>query len=151
MRIESQDKNHRRRGGRGFTLVEALMTIVLLSVGLAAVMGAVNLGIRYSGEGTELTQAVFLAQEIRERTLNMDFVDVVNLNGATNSPPINSHGETIIGMSGWSQSVTTSYRSTNDPSVVLPSGTSDLVFVQVQVSHNGNTSLTTGWLVARKE
>jgi len=148
--MQRQDKNHRRGGGRGFTLVEALMTILLLSVGLAAVMGAVNLGIRYSGEGTELTQAVFLAQEIRERTLNMDFLDVVNLNGATNSPPINSHGETITGMSGWSQSITTSYRSTNDPSVVLP-GTSDLVFVQVQVSHNGNVSLTTGWLVARKE
>ncbi len=127
------------------------MTILLLGVGLAAVMGAVNLGIRYSGEGTELTQGVFLAQEIRERTLNMDFVDVVNLDGSSFSPPINSHGETIIGMSGWSQMVSTSYRSTNDPSVTLPSGVSDLVYVQVQVSQGGNLCLTTGWLVARKE
>lgn len=140
-----------RRETAGFTLVEALMTILLLGIGLAAVLGAVNLGIRTSGEGAELTQAIFLAQEIRERTLRMDFADVVALNGIVYSPPINSHGETIAGMSGWSQSIQTSYRSPNDPSVVLASGTSDLVYVQVQASRGGQTHLTTGWLVARKE
>jgi len=149
--MQRQDRNHRREGGRGFTLVEALMTILLLGVGLAAVLGAVNLGIRYSGEGTELTQAVFLAQEIRERTLNMDFLDVANLDGVTFSPPVNSHGETITGMSSWSQAVTTSYRSTNDPSITVSAGASNLIYVQVQVSHGGQVCLTTGWLVARKE
>lgn len=127
------------------------MTILLLGVGLAAVLGAVNLGIRHSGEGAKLTQAVFLAQEIRERTLGMDFLDVIGLDGVTYGPPINSHGESISGMSGWSQTISTSYRSENDPGAELASGTSDLVFVRVQVSYDGNPCLTTGWLVARKE
>ncbi|MBN1942021.1 MAG: prepilin-type N-terminal cleavage/methylation domain-containing protein [Phycisphaerae bacterium] len=146
-----QNQNRRKGNRRGFTLVEALMTILLLSVGLAAVMGAVNLGIRNSGEGAVLTQGVFLAQEIRERTLNMNFADVAALDGTTYGPPINSHGETISGMSGWSQAVQTSYRSPNDPSVEVGVGASDLVYVQVQVAKDGNVRLTTGWLVARKE
>lgn len=151
MTMQHQNRNRHQGDRTGFTLVESLMTIFLLGIGLAAVLGAVNLGIRYSGEGAKLTQAVFLAQEIRERTLGMDFLDVVNLDGTTYGPPINSHGEAITGMSGWSQSIHTSYRSENDPGTELASGASDLVFVQVQVTHNGNVCLTTGWLVARKE
>lgn len=149
--IRQQRTKPTRKRARGFTLVEALMTLVLLGIGLGAVLGAVNLGIRYSGEGAELTQGVFLAQEVREMTLNMDFLDVADLDGNAYSPPVNSHGESISGMSGWSQAITTSYRSSNDPSVVVASGASDLVFVEVQVSFNGDACLTTGWLVARKE
>jgi hypothetical protein len=82
--------------------------------------------------------------------MGMDFIDVVNLDNTTYNPPINSHGETITGLPGWTQVIHTEYRSMNDPSATI-SGTSDLVFVEVQVTHNGDTCLTTGWLVARKE
>ncbi|MBN1555006.1 MAG: prepilin-type N-terminal cleavage/methylation domain-containing protein [Phycisphaerae bacterium] len=151
MKTRRRDRNHRGGKRLGFTLVEALVTILMLSIGLAGIMGAVNLGIRYSGEGAELTQGIFLAQEIRERTLNMDFTDVAALDGVTYQPPINSHGVPILGMGGWSQTITTSYRSESDPSATLASGTSDLVYVQVQTARQGDVALTTGWLVARKE
>ncbi len=127
------------------------MTLVLLGVALAAVMGAVNWGVRSSGKGAELTRAVFLAQELRERTLNLDFDNVAALDGLSFFPPIHSHGGVISGMTDWGQSISVEYRSPNDPSQTVSPGSSDLLYVRVEVVRNGTPRLTTGWLVTQKE
>jgi prepilin-type N-terminal cleavage/methylation domain-containing protein len=136
---------------RGFTLMEVIVTVILLGLALAAVLAGIGLGVQFSGEGSDLTRAVFLAQEIREMTTRLSFSEVAALDGASYSPPVSAHGETLLGSGDWSQSVNVTWRSDSDPGQTVSAGTSDILFVRVQVFRQGELVLTTGWLVARKE
>jgi general secretion pathway protein I len=59
-------------GGRkhaGFSLVEMLVALVIFSVGVMATIEVLGLCLRSTGTSRDYTRAVFLAQELMERTL----------------------------------------------------------------------------------
>ncbi|HOF19019.1 MAG TPA: prepilin-type N-terminal cleavage/methylation domain-containing protein, partial [Phycisphaerae bacterium] len=57
--------------GEGFTLIEVAIATAIIAIGVVALVVSVGSGTRANQGGTELTQAVFLAQEIREWTLRL--------------------------------------------------------------------------------
>ena len=161
----------RRRERGGFTLIEAAIATALIGVGIAALMLAVRAGTQTNAAGRQVTQAVFLAQEIREWTLRLPFVDpedpanppgpdqsnpqvfvddLDDLMNVTYSPPRDAHGSPISDLVGWSQTITMTWRDPADLSTVVTDGASDVVCVQVSVARKETEVLATSYLVTRR-
>lgn len=59
--------NTRRRAARGFTLIEALVALLTLSIGLLGVAGLQLLGLKANFSSGSRTQATYLAYDIIDR------------------------------------------------------------------------------------
>jgi len=157
----------------GFSLVEVAVATVIVGVGVTALMTALAAGTRTNRAGQELTQAVFLAQEIREWTLNLPFSDpdpadasnppgpdstspqvfVDDLDDLMNvvyDPPRDGRGLAIAGMAGWSQTILLTWRNPSNLTSAVANGASDVIHVEVEIAHYGHPVLSTGWLVTRR-
>ena len=158
----------------GFTLIEVVMATVIVGVGVGVLLTAVAATTRANGSGRELTQAVFLAQAIREWTIRLPFSDtdpgdqgnppgpdgtdpqvfvddLDDLIDVTYSPPRNGQGVAVTTLAGWSQTITITWRDPDSVTTVVPAGSSDLACVEVRVSHQGRPVLSTDWLVTRRQ
>lgn len=132
---------------RGFSLVEVAVATAIIGMAVVALMTTIASGTRANGAGQELTQAAFLAQEVREWTYNQPFAGLAT---ATYSPPIDGRGNAITTLPGWTQKIVVTSRSPSNLATVVTPGTSDMINVQVTVSYQGKDLLTTSWLVAKR-
>ena len=166
------ERTKRTRGG--FTLVEIVVATVLIGLAMAAMMVSVASNTRVNDAGTKLTQASFLAQEIREWTLTLPFRDqdpgdqgnppgsdgtspqtwvddLDDLMDVTYCPPRDGQGYAISSLPEWSQTITLTWRDPNDLTTTVTAGTSDVIYVNVDVKYVNKLITSSGWLVARKE
>ena len=155
----------------GFSLVEVAVATAVIGIAFAALLVALRAGTRSNEAGRRLTQAVFLAQEIREWTLRLPFEDpeapgetpgseegdpqlavddLDDLMGVTFSPPRDAYGSAITGISGWSETITLTWRDSANVAATVSNGSSDVIRVQVSIRYQGQEVLTTGWLVTRR-
>lgn len=157
---------------RGFTLMEVLVASVIVGIGFTAILASMVSSTKVNLTSTEITQAAFLSQEIREWTANLPFRDLDSddagnppgpdsyvgegvpyvddlddLINVTFSPPRNSSGETIAGMADWSQTIILTWRLPGDVNTEAVAGTSNVIHVQVTVSKDNETLMQTGWLI----
>ena len=165
-------KKNRTVYKHGFTLIEVLFASVIIGIGFVAILASVISSTKVSFASSEMTQAVFLTQEIREWTANLPFHDMDaadiskppgpdsysgdgtpyvddldDLMDATFSPPRNGLGEVITGMTGWSQSVSLTWRLPSNINTSVVPGTSNVIHVQVTISKSNETLMQTGWLI----
>ena len=172
-RLNAPRQSRKRTIGPAFTLIEALIATVLVGLGIAAMMVSTQSGTRVAAHSQELTQAIYIASEIREWTLKLPFKDpqtptdppgpdadedpqimvddLDDLMSVTFSPPRDAMGRTIDDMSDWSETITLTWRDKDNLTSIVNPGESEMVFVQVVVSHNGKKVLSTGWLIAGSE
>jgi prepilin-type N-terminal cleavage/methylation domain-containing protein len=175
MYLLSESSVMRGTSGKGFTLLEVLLATIILGIGIAAALNSMITGTMMNAESEKLTNATFLAQEIREWTQNLPFSDpdtqdmlnppgpdsegpygpyvddLDDLLDAEFSPPLDSMGNQISGMSGWTQQITLSWRSEDDPSITVAVGSSNVIYVQVRILSAGEVILNSGWLCAREQ
>ncbi len=85
---------------QGFTLVEIIVTIVILVVGLSALMGLFPVGLKASQRGTTLSTVATLAQ--------MKMAEAAYL-GYTNDPSAGDNLTLIEGMTAWNTGGTPYY------------------------------------------
>ena len=161
------------RIARGFSLIDVVVATIVISIALTALLVSIGSNTRVNDAGWKITQASFLAQEIREWTLALPFSDpdpgdagnppgpdgsspqvfvddLDDLMNVTYSPPRDGRGVAINELAGWSQTITLTWRDPDDlPTVVAP-GTTDVIHVSVEVAYRGHSVLTTGWLVTRR-
>ena len=134
---------------RAFTLIEVCVAIVIVGVAITALMTGIASGTRVNDAGQNLTEGIFLTQEVREYTLGQSFTNVCALGGTSYSPPIDGQGQTMGQLSGWSQAIGVTYMNPAAPATpgnVPP----DLILVTVTISRNNAQVMSTSWLVARK-
>ena len=152
-------------------MVEVAIATALIGIAMVALLTALQSGTRTNEAGRNLTQAVFLAQEIREWTLRLPFEDpekpgltpgseegdpqiavddLDDLMGVTFSPPRDAYGAVIADMSGWSETITLTWRDLSNVATVVADGSSDVVLVQVNLSYQSRVVFTTSWLVTRR-
>lgn len=165
-------KSRKRRSARGFTLIEVAVATMIVGVGITALLVAVGANTRVNGYGAELTEATFLAQELHEWTSALPFSDpdpedannppgpdgsdpqppddLDDLMGVTYSPPRDGEGYELYGMSGWSQTITLTWRDPNALTQTVADGASDVIHVQVDIGYKGRTILINGWFAARR-
>lgn len=167
----------RVRGRAGFTLIEAMIATVVIGLGVLALIHSLGAGTRVNSVSRDMTQAVFLAQEIRELTLQLPFSDpdeadmgnppgpdgadpatfvddLDDLMNTTYNPPVMASGsgtmQTISGMTGWSQVVDLEWKDPDRLTLTVPDGSSDVINVTATIQKDGRDVLSTSWLVVRR-
>jgi len=158
----------------GFSLIEVAVATAIVGIGMAALLAATMSGTRTNDAGKKLTQAVFLAQGVREWTLGLPFSDpdpadadnppgpddgdpqtfvddLDDLIDVTYSPPRDGQGMAIHDLNDWSQTIQLTWVNADDPSTPVIAGASDVILVSVTVSYLGQSVVSTGWLVTRTD
>jgi len=164
-----------RKPRRGFTLIEAAITTVIIGVGCVGMLELLGKGTMANNDGAELTTGMNLAGNIRECMTGLYYTDPVSpthwgteagetsvalyndiddFDGKTFSPPIdarrNSLGSTY---SNWAQQV--KVESVNPTNITATMNhltlTPDLrptCRCTVTVTHNGNVVYSQWWIAA---
>lgn len=158
---------------RGFTLIEVAIATAIIGIGVAALMVAMSAGTRANKAGNDLTQAVFLAQEVRERTLSLPFDDPDSADAATEpgpngtspqtfvddlndlmdvtyTPPRDGRGNPITELSQWSQEIKITWVQPNSLTTEDLTKQSDVVRVDVTILKSQQEISKTSWLVTRR-
>jgi prepilin-type N-terminal cleavage/methylation domain-containing protein len=145
--------NNTRRGARaeGFSLIEVAVATVIIGLGVTALLLSVGAGTSVNDSGQELTQASFLAGEVREWVSNQSFATLSALASPTTfNPPQDGSGNPITDMPGWSQAVTITWRSNANLNNNVAAGASKYINVQVQIFRGSQLMLTTTALVVNR-
>jgi Tfp pilus assembly protein PilV len=136
------------------------MAAIILSIGVVAMLSALQAAAGINHDAAQRANAVFLVQEIREWTVHLPMADpgdgeayndIWDLDDAAFSPPRDGQGAVMTesGLSAWTQRVDVGYRSAQDLTTPLPDGQiSNLVYVQVQAWNADEMVLETGWIAS---
>jgi len=158
------------RSCRGFSLIEIMISVVLVGMSITALVVANNAFTMANGAGADLSTAEFLIEQIRELTTMLpvsnpeatswttfgpeeaglaEYDDVDDFNNATFSPPISTNRTVLSDFTGFSQHVTVENVDASNFDTVVAEGTSGFVRVTVSVSQNGGLISSTSWIRAR--
>ena len=158
-----------RRPSSGFSLLEILISVLLVGLAITALVGASNSLTMANGAGADLSTAEFLIEQIREMTATMDVVDptsttttfgpeeasvatyddVDDLNGATFSPPIGANRAPLNDLAGFTQQITVQNVSQTNFNLVVANHSSNFVRITVTVSLSGHPISSASWIRAR--
>jgi type II secretory pathway pseudopilin PulG len=163
----------RRR--RGFTLIEAAITTVIIGVGCVSMLALLGAGTVANNEGTELTTAMHLAGNVREAMTGVQFSDpstpthwgpetgegsvsayddLDDFDGRTFSPPIDARRASLgSNYATWGQRVTVESVNPDNLTAVIAHLTLEPALrpvsrVTVSVLHNGKAVYSQSWLSA---
>ncbi|MHC4509485.1 MAG: type IV pilus modification PilV family protein [Planctomycetota bacterium] len=154
----------------GFSLIEALIAIVLVGMAVASLLAANSAFTKANGAGTDLSTAEFLAEQIRELTtllpvidpetevavfgpelgetlLNYDDLD--DFDGSGFSPPISADRSPLVDYGAFSQQITVQNVNASDFEQVVADHGSFFVRVTVRVYLNSKEISSASWLRAR--
>jgi len=157
------------RRPRGFTLVEAALTMVIIGTGVLAMLQLLAAGTMSNGAATELTTAVNLANNVHEIALALPFTCPANptsttfkdtggpanytyvwdMNGDTYSPPLDIRRNSISGYSNWSQKVTIQSVDPQNLDALRPNSVAlPTARLTVLIVHGTRTVYKATWLIA---
>jgi len=141
----------------GFTLIEMIIAIVIISVGLAGVLLAFNTAVKSSADPLIHKQMLAVAEEMMEEILLKPYVAPVGATGAisgcnrasaddvsdyasyTNQPVCDIDGTPVPGLTGYTVSVAVNSTAS------LGTLSSNVKKVTVTVTHNGDSLSLVGW------
>jgi len=143
-----------RLRARGVTLVELIVSIVVIGVALAGVLVVIVRNTSASSDPLIWHQAVIVGEAYLEEILTKNFTadgveasrdlydDVMDYNGLNNSPPVDQNGNVINTLAGYSVNVQVTTEALNN--ITLASG--NAVRVQVTVTMpTGNNVIVSGY------
>lgn len=132
---------------RGFTLIEALMAVLLIGIAMVSILMSSSSFTRANGMGVDLSTAEFLIEEIRERTASMTFDEVNTFAGGSPfSPPIDIEGAALANFSTFSQVVT--FTTVSPSNFEVSQAGSDFARVTVTILQNGEQVTFASWIRA---
>ena len=161
------------RRGYGFSLVEILISVILVGLSVTALVFASNTFTMANGAGADLSTGEFLLEQIREMTallpvrdpdidtwttLGLDTGDSVvgsyddvddfdGFNSTTLGAPIDALGNPLNDLAAFSQSVTVDWVSQSNFNQISTSAT-PFIRVTVQVALNGREICSASWIRA---
>ncbi len=168
MKIYCRDNRFGAKGG--FTLLEALLAMVLIGISLTSIVASMGAYTQVTGVGLNLSTAEFLIEEIRELTAALpavdptpgttfgpetgestvaDYDDLDDFDGQTLSPPVDVSGVALAAFPAFSQQIVVENVSASDFENVVSDHSSDFVRVTVSILLNGNQVSSASWIRAR--
>lgn len=138
-----------KRGG--FSLIEALIAAILIGLVIASLVAANIAFTKANAAGTDLSTAEFLIEQIRERSISVNYDDLYGLehfDGVTFSPPINVDGESLNAFAAFSEQITVENISENNFEQVVAYDSS-FIRITAKVSLNSREINSASWIRAR--
>ncbi len=153
---------------RGFTLIEVLISIILIGVAIAALVASNAAFTQSNAAGTELSTAEFLLEQIKELTATLATIDpqtkkatfgpeegtlagyddIDDFDTASFSPPIDANRQVLVEFTGFVQQVTVENVNAANFDQVVADHNSDFVRVTVEVLLNGRQISSARWIRA---
>ena len=158
-------KNTRCRDG--FTLIEVLISILLVGLAIVSLVSANGAFTQANGAGAELSTAEFLIEQIRELSTVLEVIDpntgvttfgpetsetlanyndLDDLHSAVFSPPISADRNSLTDLGAYSQQITVENVNATDFEQVVGNHTSPFVRVSVKVFLNTREISSASWL-----
>jgi prepilin-type N-terminal cleavage/methylation domain-containing protein len=150
----------RQKDSRAFTLIETMMTMVIVSVAITAFCELLAAGTMANISGNELTTAVNQANTIHEIAVGLSSKqltepqpgprqDVWDLNGKTFSPPIDAARRPISSFGNWEQRIAVTPVDTTNLIGSSPTDQrSRTARLTVEIYHEKHLVHTANWLIA---
>ncbi|MGB2967188.1 MAG: prepilin-type N-terminal cleavage/methylation domain-containing protein [Phycisphaerae bacterium] len=138
--MQNAPANPKRRSPRAFTLVEVLVCAVLMVLGFVALVAAFGHETVVTQRGEDITLATFLADEIRDRALGMNFAAVLALDGVSYDPAILSTGASQ-NLDHWVQKIDVTPVSASDLNEEVPADGARAACLTVEILAKGNPVL----------
>jgi len=135
-------KNLRSRRG-GFTLIEAVFSIAIIGFAVAGLMLLFGTGTKVTAYGNQLSQAVFLADEMRAMTDDVDFNNLLSYDAQVFNG-VDAYGTQLPGVTGYQQQLIVTGVNPSDMSVAV--GTIYMIRVTAVVSYKGTEMTRISWL-----
>lgn len=138
------------RNVRGFTLIEAAIVTAIVGLGIVGLLELIASGSMANVQSSELTTAVFLAQNIDELLQDAPYATLHNTyDNVTYTPPRDGRGQQLTSFNGWSQAIDVSYVDPDRVTLTVPDTQVEVTsMVTVTIIHNGKVIYTAKWLAA---
>ncbi len=151
-----------RVNGRGFTLIEAVMSILIVGLMLVAALNTVGASKLAQSRNVEQTLGPMLAEELmteilsqtyeepvdavafglegESATVRTDWDDVDDYKNWSATPPQNPDGSAVTGADGWTRAVVVNWVDATD--LNISASATGLKRINITVTHNGRTVTT---------
>jgi len=139
-------KTDKRFARGGFTLIEAMVATMLLAIAIIGLMVASQAYTQVNSAGLDMSTAEFLIEEVRERTVSMDFDTLIAFAGSY-SPPQDVEGNALTTFAAFTQQVVVQNVSASD--FAVPDPGSDFARVTVTILRNGQEISSADWIRTR--
>jgi len=160
-----------RQLNRGFTLIEVLIAVVLVGLAISALVAANSSFTKANSEGTHLSTAEFLLEQIRELTTLLpvidpndgdsifgpeeatlaEYDDLDDFDGLFFYPPITADREVLNDFASFGQKITVENVSASNFEQVVSDHSSLFVRVTVKVFLKSREINSSSWIRARRQ
>jgi len=157
--------------GRGLTLAEVLVAMVIIGIAIAALVGANGAFTKVNGAAVDLSTAEFLIEQIRELTAALPVIDpesgfatfgpepgegtiaawddLDDFDGASICPPVDISLATLAEFGSFTQQITVENVDPTALETPVPDHGSDFVRVTVSIVRNGRPVSSASWIRTR--
>ena len=154
----------------GFTLIEVLISILLVGLAIVSLVSANGAFTQANGAGAELSTAEFLIEQIRELSTVLEVIDPItgtatfgpetsetlanyndldDFHGEVFSPPISADRISLTDLGAYSQQITVENVNASDFEQVVGNHLSFFVRVTVKIFLNTREISSASWLRSR--
>jgi prepilin-type N-terminal cleavage/methylation domain-containing protein len=133
----------------GFSLIEVLIATLLVGLAIASLLVANGSFTKANAAATDLSTAEFLIEQVRERSISVNYDDLYGLehfDNVTFSPPISADGESLNDFAAFSEQITVENVSASNFENLDPG--SDFIRVTIKVFLNSKEISSASWLRA---
>lgn len=163
--------NRRNTIAGGFTLIEAMIAMLIIGLTIAALVASTGAFSRTNAAGIDLSTAEFLIEEIRELTASLPVVDPVSgtatfgpeageiglaqcddlddFDGGSYSPPIDINRTALANFAHFTQDILVQNVSVNNFNTVVADHSTNFYRVTVTILMNGTAINSATWIRAR--
>ena len=153
---------------KGFTLIEVLVSAILIGVIVTAIVASGGLFNRANAVGIDISSSEFLAEEIREMLMTLPMTDpatgkttfgpevgensamlyddVDDFDGAVFSPPRDVNRQQLTKFAQFTQEITVENVSNSNFAVVVADHGSNFMRITVKIKMNGQVVNTAVWV-----
>jgi len=133
-----------RRREVGFTLMEAVFSIMIVGLGVVAMMQLFGSGTKVNAYGNHLSSAVFLAEELQAMTDDVAFDDLLSYNGQTFNG-VDANGNPVEGLNNYQQQLLAEGVTPEDLTVYMGPDP-EIIRLTAVVNHQGLELARISWL-----
>ena len=137
-----RSRNSRRKAG-GFTLIEAVFSIIIIGFAVSALMLLLGTGTKVTAYGNRLSQAVFLAEEMRAMTDDVEYTNLLSYDGVIYNG-VDANGKILPGVEGFQQQLIV--QGVNPADMTLAVGNVDMIRITAVVTYFGSEMTRISWL-----
>ena len=135
----------------GFTFIEVLIAIILVGLAIVSLVAANSSFTKANGAATDLSTAEFFIEQIRERSISVNYDDLYGLehfDDVAFSPPISADGESLNDFAAFSEQITVENVSESNFEQVVAYD-SGFIRVTAKVFLNSREISSLSWIRAR--